>query len=57
MSPLNLMTPIFTVTIGVAFLGDVLTTQMATGGALTLLGVGIITVRRPQFLRETEPVR
>jgi O-acetylserine/cysteine efflux transporter len=57
LSPLNLMTPIFTVTIGVALLGDVLTTQMAAGGALTLLGVGIILVRRPQFLRETAPVR
>lgn len=57
LSPLNLMTPIFTVTIGVGFLGDVLTAQMAAGGALTLLGVGIITVRRPQILRETQPVR
>ncbi|MFP3942338.1 MAG: DMT family transporter [Alphaproteobacteria bacterium] len=57
LSPLNLMTPVFTVTIGVAFLGDVLTAQMATGGALILLGVGIITARRPQYLRETEPVR
>lgn len=57
LSPLNLMTPIFTVTIGVVFLGDVLTDQMAAGGALVLLGVGIITARRPQFLRETEPVR
>ena len=57
LSPLNLMTPIFTVTIGVAFLGDVLTAQMAAGGALTLLGVGIITVRRPQYVREAQPVR
>lgn len=57
LSPLNLLTPILTVTWGVTLLGDVLSPRMMAGGALILLGVGIITVRRPQYLREVEPVR
>ncbi len=54
-SPLTLMTPVFTVILGVSFLGDVLTWRMALGGAVTLLGVLIISVRRPLTVTERGP--
>ncbi len=47
-SPLTLMTPIFTVLLGVTLLGDVITWRMALGGLLTLSGVLIISLRQPQ---------
>ncbi len=49
-SPLTLLTPIFTVAMGVAFLGDVLTARMLVGGLITLVGVAIVTMRQPEYV-------
>ncbi len=49
-SPLTLLTPIFTIIMGVAFLGDVLTTRMLIGGLITLAGVAIVTMRQPEYV-------
>ncbi|MCW5713067.1 MAG: DMT family transporter [Bauldia sp.] len=44
-APLTLMTPIFTVSLGVALTGDSVTPLMIVGGVLALLGVFVIAVR------------
>jgi O-acetylserine/cysteine efflux transporter len=44
-SPMLLLTPFFGVLAGVALLGDVVTLQIALGGALTIGGVAVITLR------------
>jgi len=44
-SPMLLLTPFFGVLAGVALLGDVVTAQIALGGALTIGGVAVITLR------------
>ncbi|MGF1456368.1 MAG: DMT family transporter [Alphaproteobacteria bacterium] len=53
-SPLTLMTPVFTVILGVTVLGDVLTGRMVLGGVITLIGVLIISVRRPETVLAVE---
>lgn len=44
-SPMLLLTPFFGILAGVALLGDVVTPQIALGGALTIGGVAVITLR------------
>jgi len=44
-APLTLMTPIFTVALGVILMGDSVTPLMIVGGILALLGVFVIAVR------------
>jgi O-acetylserine/cysteine efflux transporter len=46
-APFALLTPVFGVLFGVLILGERLTWLMLLGGLITLVGVGIITVRRP----------
>jgi O-acetylserine/cysteine efflux transporter len=45
-APLTLMTPVWAVVIGALALGEALTPQLLTGGALALTGVFMIAVRR-----------
>jgi O-acetylserine/cysteine efflux transporter len=45
--PFTLLVPLFGVLSGVTFLDERLTVAIMLGGALTVLGVAIITVRRP----------
>ncbi len=47
-SPLTLPTPLISVIIAVIVLGTPITPQMLAGGVLTLIGVGIITLRTAQ---------
>lgn len=51
--PFTLMVPFFGVASGVIFLGDVLTLGFVAGGLLTVLGVGIVTIRRPRLAGPT----
>jgi O-acetylserine/cysteine efflux transporter len=44
-APLMLLAPVLAIVFGVTLWGDVLTWKLIFGGAMTLLGVGIITVR------------
>ncbi len=46
LAPLTLITPLATIALGVAFLGDKLDTRMIIGAAIALLGVLIVAVRR-----------
>ena len=46
--PLTLMAPIFGIVFGVMFWGDELSLRFWLGGALTLLGVLIIGLRKPE---------
>ncbi|MFQ5774228.1 MAG: DMT family transporter [Kiloniellaceae bacterium] len=48
--PFMLLVPVFGVLSGAAFLGEPLTLALIGGGALTVLGVGIIIVRRPRLV-------
>ncbi len=48
-APLTVLSPVFSVIFGVLLLGDALTPRIALGGACTLLGVLIITLREKQF--------
>jgi len=48
-APLTVLSPVFSVIFGVLLLGDRLTARIALGGACTLLGVLIITLRERQF--------
>ncbi len=45
LSPYLLLAPLFTVTLGHLALGDVLTMRLVLGAAVTLVGVGIISLR------------
>jgi O-acetylserine/cysteine efflux transporter len=45
LSPLTTLSPLFSVLIGVIFLGEPLTARLAGGGLLTLVGVTIISLR------------
>ncbi len=55
--PFTLLVPIFGVLSGVFLLDEPFTLALMTGGLLTVLGVGIITVRRPKlFAPEAERV-
>lgn len=46
--PFMLLVPVFGVLSGVALLGERLTGPLVSGGLLTILGVGIIVLRRPK---------
>lgn len=46
--PFTLLVPFIGVLSGVVFLGEALTTRLLVGGALTVLGVAIILIRRPK---------
>jgi O-acetylserine/cysteine efflux transporter len=46
LAPLTLITPLATIGLGVAFMGDKLDTQMIVGSAIALVGVLIVAVRR-----------
>lgn len=52
--PFSLCVPIAGITGGVLFFGDPLTTQIVLGASLTLVGVGIIALRRPSLVSEAE---
>ncbi|WP_426163821.1 DMT family transporter [Sandarakinorhabdus sp. DWP1-3-1] len=54
-SPLTLPTPLLSVIIAVIVFGTPITIQMVIGGALTLVGVAIITLRTAQK-RDMEPL-
>jgi O-acetylserine/cysteine efflux transporter len=43
-----MVVPLISLVLAVVFLGEVLTPQLILGGALILLGVGIVTIRRAQ---------
>ena len=51
--PFTLLVPFFGVFSGVVFLGDVLTLGFVLGGLLTVLGVAIVTIRRPRVAGPT----
>ncbi len=53
-SPLTLLTPLFTVVLGITILDDQLTPRMIAGIAITLLGVLIIALRQPKTVIEVE---
>ena len=46
LAPLTLITPLATIGLGVAFLGDKLDSRMIAGAAIALIGVLIVAVRR-----------
>ena len=48
-TPFTLLPPVVGVASGAAFLGEELTWRMLAGGAITLIGVGVITLRRPEL--------
>ncbi len=48
--PFTLLVPVFGVLSGVVMLGDRLTRPMLIGGALTLVGVAIVLLRRPRVI-------
>lgn len=53
--PFTLLVPFFGVFSGVVFLGEVLTMTFLVGGAMTIVGVSIIAIRRPRLATpETE---
>lgn len=53
--PFTLLAPMFGVLAGVIMLGESLSLLKLAGGALTILGVAIITVRRPQQAQPVAP--
>ncbi len=53
--PLTLLAPFLTVVFGILFLGEALTTRLVLGGAITFIGVLIITLRKPDSARVLEP--
>jgi len=48
--PFSLLMPVFGVASGVAFLNEPVTLALVAGAALTILGIGIILVRRPKLV-------
>lgn len=52
LAPFLMLAPLFTIALGVAVLGDVLTSRMIIGGLVTLAGVAIITVRDRRVTQE-----
>lgn len=48
-APFTLLVPVFGIGIGQLFMGGALATPVLVGGLVTLLGVGIITVRKPRL--------
>jgi O-acetylserine/cysteine efflux transporter len=51
-APFSLLVPVFGIISAVICLGETLTWQIATGGIITLIGVAIIVIRRPQVVAE-----
>ncbi|MBK1696489.1 DMT family transporter [Rhodovibrio salinarum] len=51
--PFTLMVPFFGVASGVIALGEPLTWRLLAGGAMTVIGVGIVTIRRPRVTGPT----
>jgi O-acetylserine/cysteine efflux transporter len=49
-APLTTLSPVFSIVLGVLFLGDQLTWRILAGGACTLLGVLIITLRERRIV-------
>lgn len=49
LSPVTLLSPLFSVFFGVTLLGDHLTPRMLVGGAVTLVGVFLVVVREKHF--------
>jgi O-acetylserine/cysteine efflux transporter len=49
-APVTTLSPIFSVLLSVVFLGETLTARLALGGAITLAGVVIITLRERQIV-------
>ena len=49
-APLTTLSPVFSIVLGVLFLGDQLTWRILIGGACTLLGVLIITLRERRIV-------
>jgi O-acetylserine/cysteine efflux transporter len=45
-----LLMPVFGVASGIAFLDEPMTLSLVAGAALTILGVGIIIIRRPKLV-------
>lgn len=48
--PYSLLVPVVGIAGGVIAFGDPLTTQVIIGASLTIVGVGVITLRRPQLV-------
>ena len=48
--PFMLLMPVFGVASGAAFLDEPVTLVLVAGAALTILGIGIILVRRPKLV-------
>jgi O-acetylserine/cysteine efflux transporter len=46
--PFMLLVPLFGVASGIVFLGEPVTLALVGGAAITILGVGIIVLRRPK---------
>ncbi|KZD08309.1 DMT family transporter [Oceanibaculum pacificum] len=53
--PFTLLAPVFGVLAGVAMLGESLSLLKILGGIVTIVGVAIITIRRPQQAQPTAP--
>ncbi|MFP5469347.1 MAG: EamA family transporter, partial [Alphaproteobacteria bacterium] len=45
-APLTLLSPVWGVVFGVTLLGDTITTRIILGGAMTLIGVAIVSSRQ-----------
>ncbi len=52
--PYSLLIPVAGITGGVVAFGDPLTVQVVLGAVLTIIGVGVITFRRPQLVETSE---
>jgi O-acetylserine/cysteine efflux transporter len=55
-TPYLLTTPIVSILIGWAFLGDVLTPQILAGSAVTILGVAVVSVAERRIKARAAPV-
>src|SRR3546814_270281 len=53
--PWTLLGPVFGVVSGVVVLGETLTWRIVLGGAITILGVAIIVLRRPKLAEAMTP--
>ena len=49
--PFGLLMPVFGILTGVLLFDEQLTTQILLGGAMTIAGVGVITLRRPKLVQ------
>ena len=49
-APVTTLSPIFSVLLSVVFLGETLTARLVLGGAITLAGVVIITLRERRIV-------